>query len=115
MLEILTVLVGALRSAFCSRGDLVIDFDRRRVRVGSSEIRLTPKEFELLVYLARQPNRVIPHRSILMAIWGEHSIDHPEQLWALVTKVRRKIEPDPERPRYLLSEPWVGYRFRIPG
>ena len=93
------------------RGDLVIDFDRRRVLVGQVAIRLTPKEFELLVYLARQPNRVVPHRTILMAIWGEHSIDHPEQLWALVTKVRRKIEPDPERPRYLLSEPWVGYRL----
>jgi two-component system KDP operon response regulator KdpE len=93
------------------RGSLIIDFDRRRVRVGPKEIRLTPKEFELLVYLARHPNRVIPHRTILMAIWGEHSVDRPEQLWALVTKVRRKIEPDPEQPRYLVSEPWVGYRL----
>jgi two-component system KDP operon response regulator KdpE len=93
------------------RGSLVIDFDRRRVRVGSKEIRLTPKEFELLVYLARHPNRVIPHQTILMAIWGEHAVDHPEQLWALVTKVRRKIEPEPDHPRYLLSEPWVGYRL----
>jgi two-component system, OmpR family, KDP operon response regulator KdpE len=93
------------------RGSLVIDFDRRRVRVGTKEVRLTPKEFELLVYLARHPNRVIPHQTILMAIWGEHAIDRPEQLWALVTKVRRKIEPDPDQPRYLISEPWVGYRL----
>jgi two-component system KDP operon response regulator KdpE len=93
------------------RGGLVIDFDRRRVLVGANEVRLTPKEFELLVYLARRPNRVIPHRIILTAIWGERAVDRPEQLWALVTKLRRKIEPDPERPRYLLSEPWVGYQL----
>jgi two-component system KDP operon response regulator KdpE len=93
------------------RGPLVIDFDRRRVRVDDREVRLTPKEFELLVFLAKHPNRVIPSQAILMAIWGEHSADHPEQLWALVRKVRRKIEPDPDRPRYLISEPWVGYRL----
>ena len=93
------------------RGGMVIDFDRRRVHIGSREIRLTPKEFELLVFLARHPNRVIPHRAILLAIWGEHAVDRPEQLWALVTKVRKKIEPDPERPQYLLSEPWVGYQL----
>jgi two-component system KDP operon response regulator KdpE len=93
------------------RGSLIVDFDRRRVVVGEREVRLTPKEFELLAFLARRPNRVIPHRTILMAIWGEQAVDHPEQLWALVMKVRRKIEPDPERPRYVVSEPWVGYRF----
>jgi two-component system KDP operon response regulator KdpE len=93
------------------RGSLVIDFDLRRVHVGAKEVRLTPKEFDLLVYLARHPNRVISHKTILMAIWGQHSIDRPEQLWALVTKLRRKIEPDPDQPRYLLSEPWVGYRL----
>jgi two-component system KDP operon response regulator KdpE len=93
------------------RGHLVIDLDRRRVVVGEREIRLTPKEFELMVYLARHPNRVMPHQAILLAIWGEHSVDRPEQLWALVTKVRRKIEPEPDEPRYLVSEPWVGYRL----
>jgi two-component system KDP operon response regulator KdpE len=93
------------------RGALVIDFDRRRVLLGGAEVRLTPKEFDLLVFLARHPNRVLPHRTILMAIWGEHAIDRPEQLWALVTKLRKKIEPEPEHPRYLLSEPWVGYRL----
>jgi two-component system KDP operon response regulator KdpE len=93
------------------RGGLIIDFDRRRVLIGAKEIRLTPKEFELLVYLARHPNRVLPHREILKAMWGEHAADRPEQLWALVTKVRRKIEPDPDHPRYLLSEPWVGYQL----
>jgi two-component system KDP operon response regulator KdpE len=116
--ELLARIRVALRRMFASadigrmeRGELVIDFDRHRVVHGGREIRLTPKEFELLVYLARHPNRVLPHRVILTAIWGEHAADRPEQLWALVTKVRRKIEPDPEQPRYLLSEPWVGYRL----
>jgi two-component system, OmpR family, KDP operon response regulator KdpE len=81
------------------------------VQVGANEIRLTPKEFDLLVHLARHPNRVLPHREILIAMWGEHAGDRPEQLWALVTKVRKKIEPDPDHPRYLLSEPWVGYQL----
>ena len=53
----------------------------------------------------------LPHREILIAMWGEHAGDRPEQLWALVTKVRKKIEPDPDHPRYLLSEPWVGYQL----
>jgi two-component system KDP operon response regulator KdpE len=116
--ELLARIRVALRRVFVSsdigrldRGELVIDFDRHRVVRGGREIRLTPKEFELLVYLARHPNRVLPHRVILTAIWGEHAADRPEQLWALVTKVRRKIEPDPEQPRYLMSEPWVGYRL----
>ena len=65
------------------RGGLIIDFDRRRVMVGASEIRLTPREFEFLVYLARHPNRVLPHREILIAMWGEHAGERPEQLWAL--------------------------------
>ena len=95
------------------RGALVIDIDVRRVRVGNKVIRLTPKEFDLVVYMARHPNRVIPHQTILMAIWGEHAVDRPEQLWAiLVTKVRRKIEPDPESTSVSRhDEPWVGYRL----
>ena len=115
---LLARLRAALRRGFrasdtgrLDRGGLVIDFDRRRVLVGAIEIRLTPKEFELIVYLARQPNRVLPHREILMAMWGERAAGRPEQLWALVAKVRKKIEPDPEHPRYLLSEPWVGYQL----
>ena len=92
-------------------GALVIDFDRRRVQLGGNDIRLTPGEFGLLVFLARQPNRVLPRRAILTALWGKSAIDHPERLWALMARLRKKIEPDPERPRYLLSDPWVGYRL----
>jgi len=92
-------------------GDLVIDYDRRRVLRQDVEIRLTPKEFELLSLLARNHDRVLTHRTILKAIWGPHVTDQSEHLWTLVAQVRKKIEPNPSSPRYLLSEPWVGYRL----
>jgi two-component system, OmpR family, KDP operon response regulator KdpE len=92
-------------------GDLTIDYDRRRVRRGETEIRLTPKEFELLSLLARNHDRVLTHRAILKAIWGANAVEQTEHLWTLVAQVRRKIEPDPTSPQYLLSEPWVGYRL----
>jgi two-component system KDP operon response regulator KdpE len=89
-------------------GDLVIDYDRHRVIRGGEEIRLTPKEFDLL---ARSADRVLTHRAILKAIWGANAVAQPEHLWVLMAQLRKKIEPDPSRPCYLLSEPWVGYRF----
>jgi two-component system KDP operon response regulator KdpE len=92
-------------------GDLTIDYDRFRVQRGGDEIRLTPKEFELLALLARSADRVLTHRTILKAIWGPHSVDQPEHLWVLMAQLRKKIELDPAHPRYLISEPWVGYRF----
>lgn len=92
-------------------GDLTIDYDRFRVQRGEDEIRLTPKEFELLALLARSPDRVITHRTILRAIWGAYAVAQPEHLWVLVAQLRKKLEPDPAHPRYLLSEPWVGYRL----
>jgi two-component system KDP operon response regulator KdpE len=92
-------------------GDLVIDYDRHRVLRGDDEIRLTPKEFELLGFLARNPDRVLTHRVILKTVWGPNAVDQPEHLWVLVGQLRKKIEPDPSHPRYLVSEPWVGYRF----
>lgn len=93
------------------RGDLTIDLDRRRVIRGGGEIRLTPKEFELLVLLAQHAGRVLTHRAILKAIWGPHATEQPEHLRVLIAGLRKKIEPDPSQPRYLLTEPWVGYRF----
>jgi len=92
-------------------GDLTIDYDRRRVLVRDAEIRLTPKEFELLSLLARNHDRVLTHRAILRAVWGPNAVEQPEHLWTLVAQLRRKIEPDPAKPRYLVSEPWVGYRL----
>ena len=75
------------------------------------EIRLTPKELELLLFLAQHPGRVLTHRAILKAVWGPHAVDQPEHLRVLVASLRKKIEPDPSRPRYISTEPWVGYRF----
>jgi two-component system KDP operon response regulator KdpE len=92
-------------------GDLTIDYARRRVVRGDEEIRLTPKEFELLALLARNADRVLTHRTILKAIWGPNAVNQPEHLWVLIAQLRKKVEPDPSAPRYLISEPWVGYRF----
>jgi two-component system KDP operon response regulator KdpE len=94
-------------------GDLTIDYDRRRVVRNGTEIRLTPKEFELLSLLAHNHDRVLTHRAILKVIWGPNAVEQPEHLWTLVAQLRKKIEPDPSTPRYLLSEPWVGYRFAV--
>jgi two-component system KDP operon response regulator KdpE len=94
-----------------TRGDLTIDFDRRRVHRGEVEVRLTPKEFDLLRVLVAHAGRVMTHRSILRAVWGTHGTEQPEHLRVLMGQLRKKIEPDPAHPRYLLTEPWVGYRF----
>ena len=118
--ELLARIRTALRRAFkpetpetgqVEAGDLVIDFDRRRVVRGEEEIRLTPKEFDLLALLARNPGRVLTHRTILKEIWGANAVNQPEHLWVLVRQLRRKIERDPPDPHYIVSEPWVGYRF----
>jgi len=117
--ELLARVRAALRRAdgaggpagLIARGDLVIDADRRRVTRGTEEIRLTPKEFELLVCLAQHPGRVLTHRAILKTIWGPNAVDQPEHLRVLVNALRRKVEPNPAQPRYILTEPWVGYRF----
>jgi len=101
---------GVLRA-----GALTIDYDRRRVVRDETEIRLTPKEFELLSLLARNHDRVLTHRVILKAVWGPNAVEQPEHLWTLVAQLRKKIEPDPANPKYLLSEPWVGYRFATDG
>jgi two-component system, OmpR family, KDP operon response regulator KdpE len=92
-------------------GELVIDFDRRRVYRGDSEIRLTPKEFELLTVLAAHVGRVLTHRAILKALWGANGASQQEHLRVLVGQLRKKLETDPAHPRYVLTEPWVGYRF----
>jgi two-component system KDP operon response regulator KdpE len=92
-------------------GALTIDYDRRRVVRDEVEIRLTPKEFDLLSLLARHHDRVLTHRAILKEVWGPNAVEQPEHLWTLVAQLRKKIEPDPSQPKYLVSEPWVGYRF----
>ena len=92
-------------------GSFRIDPQLRSVQVGGREVHLTPKEFELLVYLARHPGKVIAHRVLLAAIWGENSVEQPEYLRVFVGHLRKKLEPEEGSPRYILTEPWVGYRF----
>lgn len=95
-------------------GDVEIDFQTRRVTSGEREMRLTPKETDLLWYLVAHPNRAIAHRELLHATWGEEYGDEVEYLRVFINQLRKKIEPDPSNPRYLLTEPWVGYRFQLP-
>ena len=91
-------------------GDLEVDFGARRVRRGGTELALTPKEYEILAYLARNAGKVLTHRQILQAVWGGEYGDEADYVWTYVRRIRRKIEPDPEHPRYLLTAPGVGYR-----
>lgn len=92
-------------------GDFYIDSEKHRVEVGGHEIKLSPKEFDLLFYMAQRPERVLTHRMLLTAMWGPHAVEQPESLRVLVAQLRRKIEPGPE-PKYVINEPWVGYRFQ---
>jgi len=99
--------------AFSSK-DLEIDFDARRVRVNGKNIRLTPKEFDLLRYLVSQGGKPVPHRELLQAVWGPDYGDESDYLRVFINHLRKKIELNPARPKYVLTEPWVGYRFAAP-
>jgi two-component system KDP operon response regulator KdpE len=92
-------------------GDFCIDIPARTVCVRNREVRLTPKEFDLLVYLAKHAGKVITHRSLLAAVWGQNSVEQPEYLRVFIGQLRKKLEPDEGAPRYIVTEPWVGYRF----
>lgn len=92
-------------------GDLRIDVSARRVFAGKSEVHLTPKEFDLLTLFAQNQDRVMTHRTLLSKIWGAEYIGQVEYLRVFVGNLRKKIEPDPSKPKHILTEPWVGYRF----
>jgi two-component system KDP operon response regulator KdpE len=92
-------------------GDFRIDLDSRSVTVAGREIRLTPKEFEVLFYMAQHPRKVLTHRAILNAVWGSNSMEQNEYLRVFVGQLRKKLEADASSPKYILTEPWVGYRF----
>jgi two-component system KDP operon response regulator KdpE len=96
-------------------GDFRIDLQGHRVSVRGGDVHLTPKEFELLVYLARNAGKVVPHRELLTAVWGAESVNQPEYLRVVVGQLRKKIETDDSSPHYLLTEPRVGYRFEPEG
>jgi two-component system, OmpR family, KDP operon response regulator KdpE len=95
-------------------GSTCIDLDTREVTSAGSRVRLTPKEFDLLRYLLGHPNKVLSHRQLLQAVWGPDYGDQVDYLRVVVNQLRKKIEPTPSRPTYLLTEPWVGYRLHIP-
>jgi len=92
-------------------GDFRIDIPARKVEVKKNEVHLTPKEFDLLVYLARHPGKVVTHHVLLTSVWGPNSAQQPEYLRVFVGHLRKKLEPDEVAPRYIVTEPWVGYRF----
>ena len=84
------------------------------MRPGGHEVTLTCKECALLAYLARNAGKVLTHRQIIQAVWGGQFGKEPHYVWIYVRRIRRKIEPDPEQPRYLLTEAGVGYRMPAP-
>ena len=92
--------------------ELLIDFTARTVSNGSATAHLTPKELDLLRYLTAHANEVVPHRKLLQAVWGPDYGDETEYLRVFVRNLRKKLEIDPEHPEYILTEPWVGYRFK---
>lgn len=97
-------------AAVIEMGDFRIDVSARTVLVKGREIHLTPKEFDLLVYLARNSGKVLTHRMLLSAVWGPNSLEQPEYLRVFVGQLRKKLEAD-NSPKYIVTEPWVGYRF----
>jgi len=120
--ELLARIRAALRRAPAGRasevhqvalGDVTVDFDARQVRSGDRRVRLTPKEFDVLRYLAGHANTVVPHRELLQAVWGPDYGDEVDYLRVIVNQLRKKVEANPSSPVYLLTEPWVGYRLQL--
>jgi two-component system KDP operon response regulator KdpE len=95
-------------------GSAEVDFDTRHVIARGRNLRLTPKEFELLRYLVTHANKVLTHRELLQAVWGPDYGDQVDYLRVFVNQLRKKIEATPSNPTYLLTEPWVGYRLQLP-
>jgi two-component system KDP operon response regulator KdpE len=94
--------------------NIEINLSTRRVIVDGNAVRLTPKEFDLLYYMISNPNVPIPHGKLLQAVWGPDYGSEVEYLRVFVNQLRKKIEPEPGKPRYILTEPWMGYRFQMP-
>lgn len=95
-------------------GDVEVDFEARQVRFGKGPVHLTYKEFDLLSYLANHANKTVGHRELLRAVWGPDYGDEHEYLRVFINRLRKKIERKPANPKYLLTEPWVGYRLQLP-
>jgi two-component system, OmpR family, KDP operon response regulator KdpE len=121
MAEVLARIRAALRrrlpqekvTSFSTK-DFAVDFETRQVTVQGRDVHLTPKEFELLRHLVSNAGKPITHRRLLQAVWGPDYGDEPEYLRVMINQLRKKIESDPGRPKLILTEPWVGYRFQAP-
>ena len=120
MPELLARIRAALRrlplssdSALIRAGDLEINPTTRTVKVSGRDIRLTPKEFDLLHFLATNPNVPMAHVKLLQAVWGPDYGDEVEYLRTFINQVRKKIEKDPAHPKHVITEPWVGYKFQM--
>ena len=119
--ELLARIRAALRRAAAAKteeaapvlevGDFRVDLENRSVAVKGSQVYLTPKEYDLMVYLVSHPGKVLTHRTLLTSIWGGESVEQTEYLRVFVGQLRKKVEPEPAAPRYILTEPWIGYRF----
>jgi two-component system, OmpR family, KDP operon response regulator KdpE len=94
-----------------SVGKFRVDPAQRRVFLEEREVRLTPKEYDLLVYFLANHSKVLTHRTVLKALWGENSAEQAEYLRVFVGQLRKKIERDARAPQYIVTEPWIGYRF----
>ena len=93
-------------------GDVHVNLETRCVTVSGKEIHLTPKEYDLLLFMVRHPNKVLTHRALLAAVWGGDYVEQSEYLRVFIGHLRKKVEPDPSKPRYIITEPWTGYRLR---
>ena len=119
MAELLARVRAALRrspetseeATVIEEGDFRVDLETRQVQVAGREIRLSPKEFDLLVYFIRHSGKVLTHRTLLASTWGGDYTEQTEYLRVFIRHLRKKIEPDPAKPRYILTDPWIGYRF----
>lgn len=94
--------------------DLTIDFEARRVTVRDRDVHLTPKEYDVLKHLVANQGKPLTHRRLLQAVWGPDYGEETESLRVVINQLRKKLEADPARPKYIVTEPWVGYRFQPP-
>jgi len=103
--------VSPIHSTTFTSDHLTFDFVTRTVRAGDKNVHLTPTEFEILHHLFSHAGKPVPHRKLVRWVWGPHSAADTQLLRVYITQLRKKIEPDPSRPKYILTEPWIGYRF----
>lgn len=107
-----TALPGTKEAEAIEVGDFRVDPEAHKASVKDREVHLTPKEFELLAYLVQHPGTVLTHRKLLGAIWGGDYTEQTEYLRVFIGQLRKKIEIDPADPKYIVTEPWIGYRFQ---